>query len=87
MDSSIRQITQNECQEICWCFGVYINALTAINDGGEFKRSNKKIYPREPELKKENIDYSEGSLFDLGIKIIKSLTFSFMIKEMISHFR
>ena len=65
----------------------FINALTAINDGGEFKRSNKKIYPREPELKKENIDYSEGSLFDLGIKIIKSLIFSFMIKEMISHFR
>ena len=65
----------------------FINALTAINDGGEFKRSNKKIYPREPELKKENIDYSEGSLFDLGIKIIKKLIFSFMIKEMISHFR
>ena len=60
-----------------------------INDGGEFRRSCKEIYhPPVPELKKQKMDFSEGSLVDLGIKIVlENLIFSFMIKEMISHFQ
>ena len=66
-----------------------IDDLTTIDDDGEFERSCKEIFhPPEFELKMENVDYSEVSFVDLGIKIVhKNLIFSFMIKEMISHFQ
>ena len=50
----------------------FIDDLTALNDGGEFERSFREIYPPELELKKENVDYSEGSFLDLQIKIINN---------------
>ena len=58
----------------------FIDDLTAINDGGEFERSSKQIYPPEPELKRENVGCSEGSFLDLGIKIEYK-------KHMIFHFQ
>ena len=61
----------------------FIDDLTAINDGGEFERSSKQIYPPEPELKKENVGCSEGSFLDLAIKIEhKKDDFSFSICRM-----
>ena len=33
----------------------FIDDLTALNDGGEFERSFKEIYPPELVLKKENL--------------------------------
>jgi len=32
----------------------FIDDLAALNDGGEFERSHKSIYPKELTLKKEN---------------------------------
>ena len=43
--------------------------LQSLMKEGEFETICKEIYPPEIKLKKENIDYSEGSLLDLGIKI------------------
>ena len=47
----------------------FIDDLTALNDGGEFERSFREIYPPELELKKENIDNTNGSFLYLTIKI------------------
>ena len=47
----------------------FIDDLTALNDGGEFEKSFKEIYPPELELKKENVTNTERSFLDLNIKI------------------
>ena len=47
----------------------FIDDLIAINDGGEFERSFKEIYPPELELKRENAESSAGSFLDLLITI------------------
>ena len=43
--------------------------MIVSNNGGEFERRFKEIYPLELELKKENDINAEGSFLDLGIKI------------------
>ena len=43
--------------------------MIVSNNGGEFERRSKEIYPLELELKKENGINTEGSFLDLGIKI------------------
>ena len=50
----------------------FIDDLTAINDGEEFEKSCKEIYPPELELKKENVGYSEGSFLNFRGKIEKN---------------
>ena len=47
----------------------FIDDLSAINDGGEFEKNYKEIYPVELELGRENVDSSEASFLDLQIKI------------------
>ena len=47
----------------------FIDDLLAINDGGEFERLHKEIYPVELELKKENINFDAATYLDLDIKI------------------
>ena len=47
----------------------FIDDLSAINDGGEFERNFKDIYPRELELGKENLINDEASFLDLNIRI------------------
>ena len=39
-----------------------------LNDGGEFERSSREMFPPEPELKKEN-DINIGSFLHLSNKI------------------
>ena len=48
----------------------FIDDLSAINDGGEFEKGFKDIYPEELELKRENIGILEASFLDLEITII-----------------
>ena len=48
----------------------FIDDLLAINDGGEFERLHKEIYPVELELKKENINFDAATYLDLDIKIV-----------------
>ena len=47
----------------------FIDDFTFLNDGGEFKRSFRQIYPAKLELQKENDINKEGSFLDLGIKV------------------
>ena len=47
----------------------FLDDFTVLNDGSEFERSFKKIYPPELELKKKNDIKTKGSFLDLGIKI------------------
>ena len=47
----------------------FIDDLTSINDGREFKKALHKIYPPELGLKKENTLPFEASFLDLNIKI------------------
>lgn len=56
----------------------FVDDLTVINDASKSERSCKTICPPEFQLKKENIDCSEGSFFDLIVKIVlkkKSINF------------
>ena len=46
----------------------FIDDLNAMNDGGEFERSFKEIYPIELELKKEH-GGSSATFLDLQIQI------------------
>ena len=47
----------------------FIDDLIAINDGGLFEMNFGDIYPKELELKKENVGTKESSFLDLSIKI------------------
>ena len=47
----------------------YIDDLLAINDGGEFEKHYSDIYPKELELKKENIVNTKTSFLELDIHI------------------
>ena len=45
----------------------FIGDLSAFNDGGEFEKSYRKIYPSELELGKENLSDHQASFLDLKI--------------------
>ena len=47
----------------------FIDDLLAINDGGEFEKYHKDIYPEELILKKENTVNTKCSFLDLDIEI------------------
>ena len=47
----------------------FIDDLIAINDDKEFENNIRNIYPKELELKKENVGYLEGSYLDIKAKI------------------
>ena len=47
----------------------FIDDLNAINDGGEFERCYRDIYPEEMELGKENNSNQEATFLDLNISI------------------
>ena len=47
----------------------YIDDLLAVNDNGEFENNIINIYPKELELKKENIGYEHATFLDLDITI------------------
>jgi hypothetical protein len=49
----------------------FIDDLCAINDGGEFEKSYRDIYPPELELKKENEGTCKASFLDLDMSISK----------------
>ena len=51
MDSSSQELRYKNAR-IFANVSSFIDDLTAINDGGEFERSSKQIYPPEPELKR-----------------------------------
>ena len=59
----------------------FIDDLNAINDGGEFDRCYKDIYPLELELKKENNGNSHASFLDLEITITDNRTFSLKLYD------
>ena len=59
----------------------FIDDLNAINDGGEFERCYKDIYPPELELKKENIGHDNATFLDLDIKINENGTFSLKLYD------
>ena len=59
----------------------FIDDLNAINDGGEFERCYKDIYPPELELKKENVGYDNASFLDLDITINENRTFSLKLYD------
>ena len=46
-----------------------IDDLAAVNDGGEFERSHKSIYPKELTLKKENEGMSDATFLDMETHI------------------
>lgn len=48
---------------------MFIDDLTKLNDGEEFKESFKQIYPLELLLEKQNVSNNKGSLLDLFVKI------------------
>ena len=47
----------------------FIDDLTAINDGGEFERCFRDIYPSELKLKKENVGSLDATFLDLELSI------------------
>ena len=47
----------------------FIDDLAALNDGGEFERSHKSIYPKELTLKKENEGIFDATFLDLETHI------------------
>ena len=47
----------------------FIDDLIAMNDGGQFEKYYKEIYPPELQLKKENAINSECSFLDIDITI------------------
>ena len=47
----------------------FIDDLSALNDGGEFERSHKSIYPKELTLKKENEGMSDATFLDMETHI------------------
>ena len=47
----------------------FIDDLIAMNDGGVFGKHFKDIYPKELELKKENIGDQTASFLDIDVKI------------------
>ena len=47
----------------------FIEDLCAFNDGGEFEKHYREIYPEEMQLGKENKDTKKASFLDLGISI------------------
>ena len=51
----------------------YIDDLLAMNDGNEFEKHFMEIYPRELELKKENVANTETSFLELDISISENL--------------
>ena len=68
----IHQLRKSDIRPTIWFANVlqFIDDLTPDNNEEEFETSCKKIYPPELELQKENIDCSEGSSLDLGIKTL-----------------
>ena len=44
----------------------FIDDLCALNDGGEFEKHYREIYPEEMQLGKENKDNKKASFLDLG---------------------
>ena len=51
----------------------FIDDLNAINDGGEFQRSYREIYPPELELGRENANDQKATFLDLDISIENGL--------------
>ena len=47
----------------------FIDDLIAINDGNEFSKAYKEIYPQELELKKENLTEDQATFLDLNLTI------------------
>ena len=47
----------------------FVDDLKVFNDGGEFGKSFREIYPPELELKKENDSNRKGSFFRSWFKI------------------
>lgn len=62
----------------------FFDAITTINDEGEFEKSFKEIYPPVFERRQKDTSYSLGSFLDLGIKIEHRKS---MIRKMISYFQ
>lgn len=42
----------------------FIDDLTAINDGGEFEKIYREMYPPELQLKRENSSDNQASFFE-----------------------
>ena len=57
-----------------WKYFKFIDNLNVLSYCVEFERSFHEIYPPKLELKKENLDYLDGSFLDLMI-IIKDKRF------------
>ena len=58
-----------------------IDDIIAINDGGEFERLHKEIYPVELDLKKENTNFDAATYLDLDIKIVYGMfEYNFLIR-------
>ena len=65
----IKSIKKNDlirARRLCNIFR-FIDDLSVINDAEEFENNFKHIYPKELELTKENVNYSEVSFLDLNI--------------------
>ena len=58
----------------------YIDDLLAVNDGNEFEKHHKEIYPTELELKKENAHNTETNFLELNAKI-KDKIFEYKIYD------
>ena len=48
---------------------MFIDDLTKLNDGAEFKQSFKQVFPLELLLEEQNISNNEGSLLDLFVRM------------------
>ena len=70
-DRWIRQLTKPgiRCARRSSCNFQFLGILTAINNGGEFKRRCKEICPPDLEFKYQSIYYSGWIFFEFGIKI------------------
>ena len=67
----IKKVKKNDIRQARRIANVFmfIDDLTKLNDGEEFKESFKQIYPLELLLEKQNVSNNKGSLLDLFVKI------------------
>ena len=47
----------------------FIDDLVVLNDSGTFEQNYQEIYPKELELKKENLNINQATFLDIDIKI------------------
>ena len=48
---------------------MFIDDLTKLNDGGEFKQGFKQVFRLELLLEEQNVSSNEGSLLDLFVRM------------------